>query len=777
MLQSRFARLVLILAVAGGTSALAQFQTLVTDFDNGAWTPFVTEVMFRNPSFSPSTLGLDPNDGNLTYLTDVSVDTLSVAHSGTRSSAIYWGWAFPAYHTNWVRLSTFNAPVLPNPALHLGGKVRFWASAKAYTSSSFATPVTTGKLYLGIGVRETGEGAPLGTNGGIVGDIEWALEKRLTEILGGTDGICNTTVAAGSDDVQVVPLNGPAGPDTVCISAGPDGVLQTTPATGDVLRTTPIGLHSMPTDGVMRQYTFDLPALVAAGKIFGFSGDGVLNATPNFRGTLDHIVITNDPNNGAVNAKVILLNIDDVTFEAPVLDPPVIMDPLPLPLDEEVSVGALKPTATLVEIVRLDANGDTVIGSLNPAGQTQVVVPTTPLASNIKIVARQKVGVNLSDNSTPVVVTPPGNGPLRIAMGLRETDQYDHALGCGGDGTGFNANQPSTIEFVGASGQQAFGVPIAPRFPTNLDWIEVTFNPCDPTYGVAQFSGNGALAVNAAPDYTVGVWEGIYFRIDEFAPTTGPFTLYIDDLVVKEGGNVICVMDDFESYTPGDFVVERANGNLTADTVAAPTDVQLASPGSTVFVGQKIVGPGADGTLETVPGGDDIILPLAARFNQPTVAGTNVGVAAAPDRAAVTNEVAFSGTKSLKVEFAFIDAANLQSTLRLTTNGSTATNPPQTLVGPDPVIRISNDGTFCDGAGDITYSFRLLLEPPQVPGDCNGDGDVDLEDVGCLQACMSTNPPAGVCVNFDIAPNGAPDGTVNKNDVLLFQYLIIGPAQ
>lgn len=777
MLQSRFARLFLILAVAGGTSALGQFQTLVTDFDNGAWTPFVTEVMFKNPSFSPSTLGLDPNDGDLTYLTDVSIDTLSVAHSGSRSSAIYWGWSFPAYHTNWVRLSTFNSTVLPNPAVHLGGKVKFWAAAKAYTSSSFATPVSNGHLLLGIGLRETGEGAPLGTNGGIVGDIEWALEKRLSEIFSGTDGLCNTSVAVDSDDVQLVPVGNAAGADAPCIGAGPDGILQTAAAGDDVVRTTPIGLYSIPTDGVMRQYTFDLAALAAAGKIFAFSGDGVLNATPNFRGTLDHIVVTNDPTNGALGAKVMLLNIDDVTFESPVLDPPVIEEPFPLPLAEEVTVGSIKPTATLVEVVRLDANGDTLIGSLNPAGQTVVTVPTTPLASNIKVVARQTAGGNLSDNSTPVVITPPGNGPLRIAMGLRETDEYDHALGCGGDGTGFNANQPSTIEFVGASGQQAFGVPVAPRFPMSLDWMEVTFNPCDETNGVAQFSGDGALAVNPAPDYTVGVFEGLYFRIDEFSPTTGPYTLYIDDLVVKEGGNVICVVDDFESYTPADFVVEPATGNLTADTVAAPTDVQLVSPGSTTFIGQKIVGPGADGTLETVPGGDDIILPLSARFNQPTVAGTSVGVASTPDRAAVTDEVAFSGTQSLKVEFAFLDAANLQSTLRLTTNGSTATNPPQTLVGPDPVIRISNDGTYCDGVNDITYSFHLLLAPPQIPGDCDGDGDVDLHDVGCLQECISANPPTGVCVNFDIAPNGAPDGTVNKNDVLLFQYLIIGPAQ
>ncbi len=48
----------LLLLVVG--SAQGQFVTLVTDFEDPAWTPFVTVVMFRDPSLSGTTRGLDP---------------------------------------------------------------------------------------------------------------------------------------------------------------------------------------------------------------------------------------------------------------------------------------------------------------------------------------------------------------------------------------------------------------------------------------------------------------------------------------------------------------------------------------------------------------------------------------------------------------------------------------------------------------------------------------------------------------------------------------------
>jgi len=773
-------------------AAMGQFVAPISDFES--FTDFDEEVFFRNPGVSGTTSGIVTlPDTSLTYLTNVTIDTFSLASSGVKSVATFWQWQNSGFHASWVRLVTANANEIPNAALHLGGKVRFWAGATAYSDLNFV-PVAGGSLYVGLGVRETGQGAPQGADGGVSGDVEWVgLGARLNEILAGADGIVNTTANALSDDVQVNPLAANVGPDGVCVDAGPDGILQTAVAGDDTGAVTPRGAATIPADGTMRLYEFDLTTGIVSvngvpqGGIFAtLSGDGVLGATPNNRGTLEHLALTNDPANAGVNANVFLVNIDDVEFEAPVLDPPIIInEPIPpRPLDESLDLDGVKATASAVEVYRFDNVGaEVLLASVNPAGDTSPTIMVPPLAANIRVFARQTVGADTSDNSTPVIVTSPGNGPLRIAMAVRETDAFDHGLfnpadpNCGANGTGFNPDKPSTLEFVGVSAQQGFGVPQAPRRTTSTEWFEVVFNPCDPEFGVALFSGNGALELNAGPDYTVGVWEGLYFRIDELSPTVGPYTVYIDDVIVKNGAGdgVDCVVDDFDSYTPGDFVVAGSDGD--ADTLATGDDVQTRSLGTTGLApGDIIVSPGPDGVLDTAPATGDGLSQLHARFNSPGVAGTSVGLAPTPNVAAITDEQAFSGSNSMKIEFAFVDASNPSSVLRLTTNGTvTPTIPPETFLGPDPVIPFSLDGTFCDGSGDIAYSVMIKLEPPAVPADCDQDGDVDLLDYECLQRCAGETPVSGECAVFDIAPNGAPDDAINGGDLELYSFLMIGP--
>lgn len=784
MSRKHFASLALLLVFAATPAGLAQFPKLITDFESGSWVDFVDVVMFNNPSFSTSSRGLDPVTGDSTYLTNVTIDTFSRAHSGIRSSATFFGWLHANDPSSWVRLTTFNTQHLPNPALHLGGKVRVWVAATAYTDASFATSVPNGTLYLGLGLRETGQGVPKGFDGGIAGQVEWVgLDAVLGQIFAGDNGVCDTTADPNSDDVQLVASGSPAGPGVVCIDAGPDGVLQTAAADDDFAATTPRGRFAIPSDGVMRLYEFDLPAEIGAGNVYAFVGDGVLAATPNNRGTLDHVALTNHPGNAAVNANVWLVNIDDVTFESPIIDPPlIVVDPNPpAPLDEQVDVEVIEDGASLLEIVRLlPQGGETLLGSVANPSDPFDTVTTDPLAAGIRIAARQTIGPNVSDNSTPVIVASPGNGPLRIAMAIRETDAYDHALACGADGTGFDPDAPSTLEFIGSGPQQGFGVPTPPRFTTQPDWFEVTFNPCDPDFGVTLFSGNGELDLNPAPDHTMGVWEGLYFRIDEQSPTPGPYTVFIDDMTVKDqSGAVVCVVDDFESYVPGTFIVGDFNGNGLADTLADPgsDDIQIVPVGGAIFAGQIIVDPGPDGVLQTVAQGDDGVSTLHARFNFPSAAGTSVGLDGSPDLTRVTDEQAFSGSQSLEVQWAFVDASNLSSVLRLTTNGSTATNPPETFLNPDSVIPFSLDGTLCDGDGDLYYSVMIRLAPPEVPADCDGDGDVDMHDLVCLQECFGESPISQDCATFDIAPNGAPDGALNFGDYDLFNFLHVGPSQ
>jgi hypothetical protein len=292
---------------------------------------------------------------------------------------------------------------------------------------------------------------------------------------------------------------------------------------------------------------------------------------------------------------------------------------------------------------------------------------------------------------------------------------------------------------------------------------------------VTIFSGNGVIFTNPLPALTKSVFEGIYFRIDSLNPTAGPFTVYIDDLVIKNANTngSDCVVDDFESYTPGNHIV--AGGNLVCDTTANNTppadDVQVVPLGGATFAGQIVVSPGANGILETTATTDDFFSSLKARFNNPGVAGTNVGVATTPDQTNVTAEDAFSGTQSLRVRWAFVNATNLNNTLRLTTNGSTATSPPETLVGPDPVIPVTY--APCADGVDIKFSFMMKLAPAEVPGDCDFDGDVDLADTACFQACFGASgtliPP---CDGYDLEANGTIDLADYQDK---FRYLIIGP--
>lgn len=764
----------LAVAVMIASPASAQFITTVTDFESVVGsTDFVSEVIFGDPSLSTTTRGVGTAIADNSYLSETSLapSPFTEVSSGVRSMAITWAWENSADHSSWIRLTTLGTEFLPTPALHLGGKVRMQMGANAWTDNTFVTQSTTGNLLVGLGVRETGLGTPMGQEGGNSGDVEWVgLTDRLIEIVSGSNGICDTMADGASDDVQLVGVGLAAPNNGACVGVGTDGFFQTVAAGDDAVLTTPVGKFSVPTDGIMRLYEFDFPALGSNGEVFGFTGDSVLGATPNNRGVLDHLVITNDTANAAANANVIFMFVDDVVFEAPVPNPPTIPTaPPPAPLDETVTVENIDPTATLVEVIQLPS---TTLASFDPLGATTMIASTGPLPANVELVARQTVSAVLSDNSTPVLVISEGNAPLRLATAVRETDAFDHGLLCGDDGTGFDPNQPSTLEFIGANSTSAFGVPDGRTFSPNANWQEVTFDPC--VDGITVFSGNGAIDLNST-GATVGVWEGLYFRMDNNSPSRGPFTVYLDDLTVKnaDGVGLDCTVDDFESYTPSTFIVGDFAGNQTADTTALGDDVQVVGVGMATFPGQIIVSPGTNGVLDTVAEGDDGTSPLHARFNFPGVAGTNIGVDATPDLSAVSDEQAFSGTKSLKIEWGFTDTVNLNNTLRLTSNGSTATNPPETFIGPDPVI--PTELIPCGDGVDVVFSVMMLMQPPPIPGDCDGDGDVDLEDMACFQQCMGESPVPVGCEKVSLAPNGAPDATIDLADYTLFNVLVSGP--
>ena len=165
-MRMRYAVLALT-ALMGISSALA--QCLITGFENFQ-VGLNGEVLFRQPSFSGSTssfvVGGACNIPNGVFNCALISD--EQAFSGTQSLKVAWqfrlnpatGQPFP---NAWLRLTTFNTPNIPNPAITFAHRVR----VRLYV------PSDTPDFYLTLGVRETGTNAACAGNGGTSGGIEW----------------------------------------------------------------------------------------------------------------------------------------------------------------------------------------------------------------------------------------------------------------------------------------------------------------------------------------------------------------------------------------------------------------------------------------------------------------------------------------------------------------------------------------------------------------------------------------------------------------------------
>ncbi len=394
--------------------ATAQFPSALVGFNGPPIdNPATSQEMFRIPQFSSSTAAyVVPNSPGL-FNFNAAFRASGSQTEGEAALRVIFNWAQPTNLDSWVRLTTFDGPVRPNPAVHLAGKVRF----KVTNVSEFFA----GEVGLCIGIRETAiDVAQLG-NGGTTGPIEW-VGTSLTPnaIMAGPDNIVNTTAAG--DDVQVYPvgtnigsLNLPAG--TAVITPGPNGVLETNPAGDDQIRRgfrlsatgarVPIPAITLPPSPSAYALEFDLATgqvtvdgvPVAAG-ISAFTGDGVLSASP-MRGTLEHIAITKVGGDTAIQ---IDLSIDELQFEAPVPDPtpaPTIRAPV-VSSDTQVLVDCV-PIATSARLFRNGAPA----GTATPVAG---VATFTGLTLNIGDVLRATQTANGVESplSAPVVVYAPG---------------------------------------------------------------------------------------------------------------------------------------------------------------------------------------------------------------------------------------------------------------------------------------------------------------------------------------------------------------------------------
>lgn len=331
-------------------AALAQYPSDLVGFnDSPIDDPGTAQEMFRQPQFSGTTsrfllANVTGYDNNGAYRAS------GLQTEGAAAMEVFFKWTDPADPNAWLRLSTFDGPVRPNPALHTGGKVRFKLTNR---SELFA-----GRVGICLGIRETGVEVGQLKNGGTVGPIEWV----------GVSGVLT--------DPNGLPLR-----------PTPFAYLDPSPA--------PYELEFDLTTGQVKVNGVALGAGIA-----GFTGNGVFDVTPP-RGTLEHIAFVNDPADTAV---LIDVAIDELQFEAPAPDPtpaPTIIGPV-FSNNTSVQVQCI-PAATQAELF---VNGGSV-GS-KPAVAGVATFSPLSLAVGDIITARQTANSLVSPLSSPVVVFAPG---------------------------------------------------------------------------------------------------------------------------------------------------------------------------------------------------------------------------------------------------------------------------------------------------------------------------------------------------------------------------------
>jgi hypothetical protein len=137
-------------------------------------------AVFQNPRFSSSTvhhLAATPNA--------CLVSTDAPVYGGTGSIKVQWGFV-DSGTSRWLRLTTFDGAVVPNPVIDLRRPVRLQVR--------FEGPVGAA-LRVSLGVRETGVDAALGENGGTAGTIEWLGATAVAD--GAPQGVLITAQPGG----------------------------------------------------------------------------------------------------------------------------------------------------------------------------------------------------------------------------------------------------------------------------------------------------------------------------------------------------------------------------------------------------------------------------------------------------------------------------------------------------------------------------------------------------------------------------------------------------
>lgn len=243
-----------------------------------------------------------------------------------------------------------------------------------------------------------------------------------------------------------------------------------------------------------------------------------------------------------------------------------------------VEVGNLHQAASMIKIWAGDGTNYTQIGSANPSGATNFLVPTSPLQAGQFIRATQVVDLNTGNGPQESCIVRDGpvvgsgqNSPLLVTLGVREVAGATGPVGADGGNSG-------TIEWIGASAK-IVDAPLGKKLETDPGWQLVTFTPAtDPK---VAFSGNGTLDVQWA------VFENLAFTITT-PYNTGHYAIQIDS--IYNGTTLLADFDDttaFPAGQPAMFRKPATSGTTAPNILAAPDTAQ-------------VVAGGADGSAQSV---------------------------------------------------------------------------------------------------------------------------------------------------------------------------------
>jgi len=729
------------LALACPLAVWAQYPSELVGFNGPPIDdPATCQEMFQLPQFSGSTSAYIVPNTTGQYDNNAAFRASGLQTEGAAAMQVFFNWVNPADPNAWVRLTTFNGPLRPNPSLHLQGKVRF-----KITNQS---ELFQGEVGVCLGIRETGLDLPQMYNGGTSGDIEW---------VGVTGVISDPNSPSGITPIPAITL----------LPSPTAYALEWDLATGIVK-----------VNGVPH-----------GGGFAGFTGDGILSA-PNNRGTLEHIAFVNVADDTAV---LINVAIDELQFEAPVPDPvipPIVVSPI-MTGDTEVTVTGLMYT---VDQVELYVNGG-LLQSQNVSTPDDVVFTIAPAVTGDVYTARQHAAGAWSDFSEPVTVTQP---PITewietssLPMGL--TDHQLVALGgyvyCIGGRSNASPSAVDTVYYAAINGDGSLG-----------PW-QATTNLPQPLacHGAAGY--NGRVYVWGGWTLNYPTVNTCYYAVQNANGTLGPWVTSAvtipDNVDVSPPGTQMDAMGRGDMIYNGVLYIingEWDNGvsfgntnNCYYSTITPGGDFSpwiMTTPTATAngswFHGVAVIEGTSEtymyrvagnyrGTTEwdmyrTVIQPDGSLGPWveepqhlpAGRYEIACASADNTWIFAICGLYGATPQNTVFYTQVDRDTGAFLGWQEGPAYPETVSRNAAVTY----RVNDQTYLLVAGGGPYSAGQGNRTpRCFYALVTTPQegIPGDVDGDGDVDLSDLALLLAAYGTssgqpgyNPDADLDADGDV---------------------------